>query len=291
MKLLRVGEPGAEVPGVMDAAGAMRSLSGVVDDISGATLTAEGLRELRAIRLDSLPRLAPGRHGPPLTGVGKIVCVGLNYTDHAAESSMAIPTEPVLFFKSTTSICGSHDDVILPPGSEKTDWEVELGVVIGATVRRVPREEALSCVAGYLMVNDLSERAFQLERAGQWVKGKSCDTFGPLGPWLVTRDEIPDAGALPLWLSVNGHRYQNGNTGNMIFDVATLVSYISQFMTLLPGDIISTGTPAGVGLGQKPPRYLKAGDVMELGIEGLGTQRHRIVSAELAGDLLGRGAQ
>ncbi|HEV2268701.1 MAG TPA: fumarylacetoacetate hydrolase family protein [Steroidobacteraceae bacterium] len=279
MKLIRVGEPGAEVPGVLDASGVARSLSGVIDDISGATLKADGLRRLRAANLDLLPCLAPGRYGPPLTGVGKIVCVGLNYSDHAAESSMAIPSEPVLFFKSTTSICGPDDDVLLPPGSEKTDWEVELGVVIGETARTVSRSEALSHVAGYLIVNDLSERAFQLERGGQWVKGKSCDTFGPLGPWLVTRDEIPDVGTLRLWLRVNGHQYQNGSTERMIFDVPTLVSYISHFMTLMPGDIISTGTPAGVGLGLEPPRYLKSGDVMELGVQGLGTQRHRVTAS------------
>ena len=284
MKLIRVGEPGAEVPGVLDAAGVARSLSGVVGDISGATLTTDGLQALGAIDLDSLPPLAPGRHGPPLSGVGKIICVGLNYTDHAAESCMPIPSEPVLFFKSTTSICGPYDDVVLPPGSEKTDWEVELGVLIGESARRVARSEALAHVAGYLIVNDLSERAFQLERGGQWVKGKSCDTFGPLGPWLVTRDEIADAGALQLWLSVNGHRYPNGSTSRMIFDVPTLVSYISHFMTLMPGDIISTGTPAGVGLGLKPPRYLARGDVMELGVEGLGSQRHRIVGSAAPGD-------
>ncbi|MDE2051767.1 MAG: fumarylacetoacetate hydrolase family protein [Gammaproteobacteria bacterium] len=282
MKLLRIGESGAEVPGVLDASGVARSLAGVVPDITGEALTADGLRKLRAIDLESLPHLAPGRYGSPLTGVGKIVCVGLNYTDHAVESAMAIPAEPVLFFKSTTSICGPDDDVVLPPGSEKTDWEVELGVVIGETARRVTRSEALSYVAGYLIVNDLSERAFQLERGGQWVKGKSCDTFGPLGPWIVTRDEITDVGALALWLSVNGRRYQNGSTDKMIFDVPTLVSYISHFMTLIPGDVISTGTPAGVGLGLKPPRYLGPGDVMELGIQGLGTQRHRIVAAPTA---------
>jgi 2,4-diketo-3-deoxy-L-fuconate hydrolase len=279
MKLIRIGGPEAEVPGVLDASGVARSLAGVVADITGETLTADGLRKLRALDLQSLPPLEPGRYGPPLSGVGKIVCVGLNYTDHAAESAMAIPSEPVLFFKSTTSICGPHDDVVLPPGSEKTDWEVELGVVIGETARRVSRSDALSHVAGYLIVNDLSERAYQLERGGQWVKGKSCDTFGPLGPWLVTRDEIADVGTLDLWLSVNGRRYQNGSTGLMIFDVPTLVSYISRFMTLVPGDVISTGTPAGVGLGLKPPRYLGRGDVMELGIQGLGTQRHRIVAA------------
>lgn len=286
MKLLRVGEPGAEVPGVLDASGAARSLAGVIADISGETLTADHLRALRALQVESLPRLAPGRCAPPLGGVGKIICVGLNYTDHAEESAMPIPSEPVLFFKSTTSICGPYDDVVLPPGSEKTDWEVELGVVIGETARRVARSEALSHVAGYLVVNDLSERAYQLERGGQWVKGKSCDTFGPLGPWLVTRDEIADAGALQLWLTVNGQRYQNGNTRRMIFDVPTLVSYISHFMTLMPGDIISTGTPAGVGLGLKPPRYLKAGDVLELGVEGLGAQRHTIVEAAVAREAL-----
>jgi 2-keto-4-pentenoate hydratase/2-oxohepta-3-ene-1,7-dioic acid hydratase in catechol pathway len=280
MKLIRTGPAGAEVPAMLDASGQARSLADVIPDIAGPALTCEGLRRLRALDCNSLPRLAPDRYGPPISDVGKIVCVGLNYMDHAAESSMAIPSEPVLFFKSTTSICGPHDDVVLPPGSEKTDWEVELGVVIGETARRVERSEALEHVAGYLIVNDLSERAFQLERGGQWVKGKSCDSFGPLGPWLVTRDEIAAAGALPLWLDVNGKRYQEGNTRTMIFDVPTLVSYISQFMTLMPGDIISTGTPAGVGLGLKPPRYLKAGDMMELGVGGLGVQCHRVVASQ-----------
>jgi len=263
---------------VLDSSGVARSLSDVIPDISGETLTAPGLRKLRTLDLATLRRLTPGRYGSPLTGVGKIICVGLNYVDHAAESSAPIPSEPILFLKSTTSICGPYDDVVLPAGSEKTDWEVELGVVIGEVARQVNRTEALNYVAGYLIVNDLSERAFQLERGGQWVKGKSCDTFGPLGPWLVTREEIANVGALHLWLTVNGHRYQYGQTDKMIFDVPTLVSYISGFMTLMPGDIISTGTPAGVGLGLKPPRYLKPNDVMELGIGGLGAQRHRIVS-------------
>jgi 2,4-diketo-3-deoxy-L-fuconate hydrolase len=277
MKLIRVGESGSEVPAVLDASGVARSLSDVIPDISGETLSIAGLRKLRTVDLNSLPRLTPGRYGPPLARVGKIVCVGLNYVDHAAESSVAIPSEPILFLKSTTSICGPYDDVVLPAGSVQTDWEVELGVVMGEVARRVNRTEALQYVSGYLIVNDISERAFQLERGGQWVKGKSCDTFGPLGPWLVTWEEIADVCALRLWLTVNGHRYQNGDTGKMIFDVPTLVSYISEFMTLMPGDIISTGTPAGVGLGLKPPRYLKPNDIMELGIDGLGVQRHRIV--------------
>jgi 2,4-diketo-3-deoxy-L-fuconate hydrolase len=209
--------------------------------------------------------------------VGKVICVGLNFRDHAKESGLPLPEQPILFMKATTAICGPNDDVKIPRGSIKTDWEVELGVVIGAVARDVPKERALEFVAGYLVVNDLSERAFQLEHGGQWVKGKSCDTFGPLGPMLVTTDEISDPQTLAMWLEVNGHRYQNGNSADMIFGVAHLVSYISRYMTLMPGDVISTGTPAGVGLGQKPPKYLKAGDIVELGIEGLGRQRQRLV--------------
>lgn len=280
MKLVRFGHAGDEKPGLLDAGGALRDLSGIVDDIAGEVLTQAGLARLRALEASRLPAVAGSpRLGAPVARVGKMICVGLNYADHAAESGQAVPAEPVLFMKATSAIVGAHDDVVMPPGSGKTDWEVELGVVIGDTARRVSRAAALEHVAGYLISNDVSERAYQLERGGQWVKGKGCDTFAPLGPWLVTRDEVPDPQNLAMWLSVNGHRYQDGNTRTMIFDVAALVSYISQFMTLLPGDVISTGTPPGVGLGQKPPVYLRAGDVMELGIAGLGTQRQRVVAA------------
>jgi ureidoglycolate lyase/2,4-diketo-3-deoxy-L-fuconate hydrolase len=251
-----------------------------VNDIAGDVLLPESLAKLAAIDPESLPLVdgAP-RLGACVGKVGKMVCVGLNYSDHAAESNMAIPTEPILFAKWTSAIVGPNDDVEIPPGSEKTDWEVELGVVIGKTARYVSKEDALQHVAGYCIVNDVSERAYQLERGSQWDKGKGCDTFGPTGPWLVTRDEIPDVQALGMWLEVDGKRYQNGNTRTMIFDVATLVSYISQFMSLQPGDVISTGTPPGVGLGQKPPVYLKPGQVMRLGIEGLGEQQQRTIAA------------
>ena len=279
MKLVRVGQSGAEVPGVVDADGKVRSLANVVSDIGGATLTPEGLAIIRARELNDLPELPSDcRLGPPISSVGKIICVGLNYRDHAAESGMAAPNEPVLFFKATSAICGPFDDVVIPTGSRKTDWEVELGVVIGRMAKRVSIDRALDHVGGYLIVNDLSEREAQLERGGQWVKGKSYDTFGPIGPWLVTRDELPNPESLALWLSVNGRRRQHGHTSNMIFSAAALISYISQFMTLMPGDIISTGTPAGVGLGLKPPQYLQRGDQMELGIDHLGTQRHRVIA-------------
>jgi 2-keto-4-pentenoate hydratase/2-oxohepta-3-ene-1,7-dioic acid hydratase in catechol pathway len=280
MKLLRYGAPGQERPGLLDAQGRLRDLSAHVDDIAGAALLPESLARLAALDPAALPLVegAP-RLGACVGRVGKMVCVGLNYSDHAAESGMAVPTEPVLFNKWTSAICGPNDDVEIPPGAEKVDWEVELGVVIGRTARYVAKEQALDHVAGYCVVNDVSERAYQLERGGQWDKGKGCDTFGPTGPWLVTRDEIADVQALGMWLDVDGRRFQNGNTRTMIFDVATLVSYISQFMSLQPGDIISTGTPPGVGLGQKPPVYLKAGQEMRVGIEGLGEQRQRTVPA------------
>lgn len=281
MKLVRFGNVGQEKPGLLDAIGTLRDLTGVVDDIAGEVLTAQGLERMRALDVQRLPAVAgTPRFGAPVGRVGKMVCVGLNYADHAAESGQPVPSEPVLFMKATSAIVGAYDDVVMPPASRKTDWEVELGVVIGDAARRVTRDAALQHVAGYLISNDVSEREYQLERGGQWVKGKGCDSFAPLGPWLVTRDEVPDPQNLALWLSVNGHRYQDGNTRTMIFDVATLVSYISQFLSLLPGDVISTGTPPGVGLGQKPPVYLRAGDVMELGIAGLGTQRQRVVAAE-----------
>lgn len=280
MKLVRYGTAGREKPGMLDAHGALCDLSQVVDDIAGDALTNESLELLRALDPEALLKVegAP-RLGAPVGRVGKIICVGLNYADHAAESGQPVPEQPVIFMKATSAIVGAFDDVVMPRGATKVDWEVELGVVIGDAARDVPRETALDHVAGYLIVNDVSERAFQFDHGGQWVKGKSCDTFAPLGPWLVTRDGIPDPQNLAMWLSVNGHRYQDGNTRTMVFDVAALVSHISRYMTLEPGDVISTGTPPGVGLGQKPPVYLKPGDVMELGIEGLGEQRQRVAAA------------
>jgi 2,4-diketo-3-deoxy-L-fuconate hydrolase len=281
MKLTRVGAQGAERPALIDDKGKLRDLSGVVTDIAGNVLNRKSLESLRRLDINSLPLLPQGtRFGAAVGQVGKMVCVGLNFKDHAKESGMAFPEQPILFMKATTAICGPNDDVIIPWGSKKTDWEVELGVVIGDVARRVPEERALDYVAGYLVVNDLSEREFQLEQGGQWVKGKSCDTFGPIGPMVVTTDEIPHPQMLSMWLEVNGRRYQNGSTADMIFGVAHLVSYISRYMTLMPGDIISTGTPAGVGLGQRPPTYLKAGDVVELGIDGLGRQRQQLVAAQ-----------
>jgi len=271
MKLLRFGNRGQEKPAALDSEGQIRDLSGVVADIAGAALLPDSLEGLRQIDLHTLPLVAGSpRLGPCIGSVGKFLCIGLNYSDHAAESSMAVPAEPVLFMKATSAICGPNDNVVIPRGSQKTDWEVELGVVIGKETRYVREEDALSHVAGYCVVNDLSERAFQLEGTGQWVKGKSADTFGPIGPWLVTADEVPDPQSLRLWLDVDGHRYQNGSTSTMVFGVAHLVGYLSRFMSLQPGDIISTGTPPGVGLGQKPPTYLRAGNVLMLGIEGLG---------------------
>lgn len=280
MKLVRYGAFGCEKPGIVDSHGAVRDLSGMIDDIAGETLTRAGLEKLRAINIGSLPKVADvTRYGAAVGRVGKMICVGLNYADHAAESGMPIPDVPVIFMKATTSIVGANDDIVVPRCAEKVDWEVELGVVIGDVTRDVSKETALDYVAGYLVVNDVSERAFQMEHGGQWVKGKSCDTFGPIGPYLVTRDEVPDAQNLAMWLEVNGHRYQDGNTKTMLFDVAYLVSHISRYMTLMPGDVISTGTPPGVGLGQKPPVYLKPGDVVELGVTGLGTQRQRVIAA------------
>ena len=280
MKLMRVGAPGRERPALKAADGTLRDLAGIVADIAGETLTARGLEALRVIDPGQLPPLpAAMRIGPPVAKVGKMICVGLNFADHAAESGMSIPELPIIFMKATTAIVGANDEIRIPRGSQKTDWEVELGVVIGDPARDVSPAQALEHVAGYLVVHDVSERAFQLEHGGQWVKGKSCDTFGPLGPWLVTRDEIPDPQKLSLWLEVNGHRYQDGSTRTMIFDVAYLVSHISRYMTLMPGDIISTGTPPGVGMGQKPQVFMRPGDVVELGIEGLGRQRQQVVGA------------
>lgn len=279
MKLLRYGSVGAERPGMLDAKGEIRDLSRVVSDIAGAALLPESLEKLKRIDPETLP-IVGGRPrlGPCVGAVGKFICIGLNYSDHAAESDMAVPKEPVIFTKATSAITGPNDNVVMPRGSKKTDWEVELGVVIGKEAKYVEESVALSYVAGYCVVNDLSERAFQLEGTGQWVKGKSADTFGPIGPWLVTRDEIGDPQNLRLWLEVDGHRYQDGSTKTMIFGVAQLVSYVSQFMSLQPGDILSTGTPPGVGLGQKPPVYLRAGNVITLGIEGLGEQRQTVVA-------------
>ena len=281
MKLLRFGPRGQERPGLIDPQGRLRDLSAHVPDIAGETLSPASLARLAALDPSTLPAV-PGepRIGPCVGRIGKVVCVGLNYSDHAAESNLPVPTEPVLFLKATSAICGPNDDVEIPPGAEKVDWEVELGVVIGKVARHVSKADALDHVAGYCIVNDVSERAYQLERGGQWDKGKGCDTFGPIGPWLVTRDEVPDAQSLSMRLDVDGKRYQNGSTGTMIFDVPTLVSYISRFMSLQPGDVISTGTPPGVGLGQKPPLYLKAGQTMNLSIAGLGEQRQRTVAAQ-----------
>jgi len=278
MKLLRHGEPGAEKPGMIDDAGALRDLSGHVADIGGATLSDDGLAKLRAIDPASLPLVADGtRLGPCVAGTGKFICIGLNYADHAAESGMAVPPEPVIFMKATSAICGPNDPIIIPRGSEKTDWEVELAVIIGKRAKYVSEADALDYVAGYAVTNDVSERAFQIERAGQWTKGKSCDNYGQIGPWLVTRDEVADPQNLPMWLTVNGQKMQNGSTKTMVYGVAHVVAYLSQFMSLHPGDVISTGTPPGVGMGQKPPRYLRAGDVVELGIEGLGRQRQDVI--------------
>ncbi len=283
MKLIRYGRKGLEKPGLVDAQGHVRDLMGVLPDINATTLMPESLARLAKLPAEALPVVPePGRIGVPWSGCGKFVGVGLNYADHAAESGLPVPAEPVLFMKTTSSMMGCNDAVVLPQGSLKSDWEVELGVVIGSTARYVDEANALSCVAGYCVVNDLSEREYQLERGGQWDKGKGCDTFGPVGPWLVTRDEVPDPQSLALWLELNGRRIQNGSTRTMVFGVATLVSYISRFMTLYPGDLITTGTPPGVGLGHKPPLYLKPGDEMRLGIDGLGEQRQRVFAWDQA---------
>lgn len=280
MKLLRVGEPGRERPALLDAHGELRDLSGVVPDIDPAWLAEGGIDRLRDVKTDELPLIRDSRRiGCPVRSIGKYVCVGLNYRDHAAESGMPIPAEPILFMKATSAIIGPNDDVLLPPGSEKTDWEVELAIIVGRRARRVPLAGAMDHVAGYCVANDVSERAYQLERGGQWDKGKGCDSFGPLGPWLVTRDEVPEPHGLSMWLDVNGERRQNSSTRMMIFDVPFLVHYISQFMTLEAGDVISTGTPPGVGMGLKPPRFLRPGDVMTLGIEQLGEQRQSVCAS------------
>lgn len=275
MKLMRYGTKGNEKPALIDSANHIRDLSGVLPDITAQTLSPTQLARLAALDTNALPVMEnPGRIAPPYHGMGKFICVGLNYADHAAESGLPVPAEPILFMKANSAVIGCNDPVVLPQGSVKTDWEVELGVVIGVTARYVPESDALRHVAGYCVVNDVSEREYQIERGGQWDKGKCCDTFGPIGPWLVTADEIPDPQNLDMWLEVNGKRFQHGNTKTMVFGVASLISYISRFMTLYPGDIISTGTPPGVGMGQKPaPVYLKPGDTMRLGIQGLGEQQ------------------
>lgn len=280
MKLLRHGNPGVEKPGLMDDSGTIRDLSGHIADVSGPVLSDSGLAQIASIDPGSLPMVAPDtRIGPCVGQVGKFICIGLNYADHAAESGMALPEEPVIFFKATSSIIGPDDTVEIPRNSVKTDWEVELGVVIGKLTKYVSEAEALDHVAGYCVVNDLSERDFQLHRSGQWVKGKSADTFGPIGPWLVTRDEVPDPQDLEMYLEVNGHRYQDGSTRTMHFNVARVVSHLSQFMSLQAGDVISTGTPPGVGMGQSPETYLAPGDLMELGIKGLGVQRQKVIAS------------
>ncbi|WP_457392868.1 ureidoglycolate lyase [Roseateles sp. P5_E1] len=284
MKLLRYGPVGQERPGLLDDNGRVRDLSGLVDDVAGDVLTPAALERLRAVDASSLP-LVEGtpqqdlRLGPCVGRVGKFICIGLNYADHAAESGLAVPTEPVVFAKWTSAICGPDDAVQIPRGSLKTDWEVELGVVIGEGGRYIEEADAMKHVAGYCVVNDVSEREWQLERGTQWDKGKGCDTFGPIGPWLVTADEVADPQQLDLWLEIDGRRFQNGNTRTMVFGVAQIVSYLSKFMSLQPGDIISTGTPPGVGLGQKPPLYLKPGQTMRLGIQGLGVQTQKTVAA------------
>ncbi len=278
MRLLRIGDSGAEKPAVLDADGHVRDLSSVISDITGNQLDEANLVRLAGLDLSNYPILDPTmRIGPCVSGIGKFICIGLNYADHAAETGAEVPDEPVVFNKWTSAICGPNDAIIKPRGSTKLDWEVELGVVIGKTCRYVSREQAASHIAGYCVINDVSERNFQLERGGQWDKGKGCDSFGPIGPWLVTRDSVADINNLSIWLEVNGVRHQNGNTRTMIFKVDQIVSYLSQFMSLQPGDVISTGTPPGVGLGLTPPSYLEVGDEVRLGIEGLGEQRQTVI--------------
>lgn len=280
MKLLRYGQPGAERPALVDAQGNLRDLSDAIDDLAGSALSPASLDKLRQLNVDALPKVAgTPRIGACVGNVGKFICIGLNYADHAAETGAEIPKEPVIFSKWTSAIVGPNDAIEIPRDSVKTDWEVELGVVIGKGGRYISEVDALSHVAGYCVINDVSEREFQIERGGTWDKGKGCDTFGPLGPWLVTTDEIPDANQLSMWLEVDGKRYQNGNTNTMIFKVPEIISYLSRFMSLQPGDVISTGTPPGVGMGQKPPVYLRAGQQIRLGIEGLGEQRQTTIQA------------
>lgn len=279
MKLLRFGPDGTEKPGILDADGIARDLSGIVPDIAGAVLSDVGMQAIRDADLSALPVVpADTRLGPCVAGTGKFICIGLNYADHAAESGLDVPPEPVIFMKATSAICGPNDPIIIPRGSEKTDWEVELAVIIGKRAKYVSEADALDYVAGYAVTNDVSERAFQIERAGQWTKGKSCDNYGQIGPWLVTRDEVADPKNMLMWLTVNGKKMQDGSTKTMVYGVAHVVSYLSQFMSLHPGDVISTGTPPGVGMGQKPQQYLRPGDVVELGIEGLGKQRQDVIA-------------
>ena len=279
MKLLRHGPQGAEKPGLLHTDGTIRDLSGLVPDIGGAVISDVGLAMLRGIDAATLPVVdAATRLGPCVAGTGKFICIGLNYSDHAAETGAKVPPEPIIFMKATSAIVGANDPIIIPRTSEKTDWEVELAVIIGKTAKYVSEADAMDYVAGYAVANDVSERAFQTERSGQWTKGKSCDNFGQIGPWLVTRDEVADPQDLAMWLTVNGISRQNGSTQTMVYGVKFLVSYLSQFMSLHPGDVISTGTPPGVGLGLKPPQFLKAGDVVELGIAGLGQQRQDVIS-------------
>ena len=285
MKLVRYGTPGAEKPGLLDASGAVRDLSGIVPDIAGATLEPEGIAKLKALDPESLPRVdgTPQkdlRLGACVGGIGKYVCIGLNYADHAEEAGMPIPEEPIIFNKWTSAVVGPNDPIQIPRGSTKTDWEVELGVVIGKPGAYIDEADAMDHVAGFCVINDVSEREYQLERAGTWDKGKGCDTFGPTGPWLVTPDEIADVDALDMWLDVDGQRMQAGSTATLIFKVPFLIAYCSQFMSLQPGDVISTGTPPGVGMGFTPPRYLKGGEVVSLGIEGLGEQASPVLPAQ-----------
>jgi 2-keto-4-pentenoate hydratase/2-oxohepta-3-ene-1,7-dioic acid hydratase in catechol pathway len=279
MKFLRYGAPGEEKPGILDADGSVRDISAHLPDLAGAALDPARLAVLSRLDPASLPKVdGSPRLGPCVGGTGKFICIGLNYSDHAEETGATVPPEPIIFMKATSAIVGPDDDIVIPRGSEKTDWEVELGIVIGRKAKHVSEADALDYVAGYCTLHDVSERAFQTERSGQWTKGKSCDTFGPTGPWLVTKDEVPEPQNLKMWLKVNGETMQDGSSRTMIYGVAYLVSYLSQFMSLMPGDIISTGTPPGVGMGMKPPRYLKAGDVVELGIEGLGEQKQKVVA-------------
>ena len=279
MKLLRFGEAGSEKPGIMDTNGTIRDLSSVVTDIAGDALSDEGMTRIAAIDPTTLPSVdADTRLGPCVTGTGKFICIGLNYADHAAEAGLDLPPEPVIFMKATSAICGPNDPIVIPRGSTKTDWEVELAVVIGKRTKYVTQANAMDYVAGFAITNDVSERSFQNERAGQWTKGKSCDNFGQIGPWLVTRDEILDPQNLSMWLTVNGQMMQNGSTKTMVYGVANVVSYLSNFMSLQPGDVISTGTPPGVGMGRNPQQYLLPGDVVELGIEGLGRQRQNVIA-------------
>ena len=279
MKLLRFGEAGVEKPGIMDTNGTIRDLSSVLTDIAGDALSDEGITRIAAIDPTTLPSVdADTRLGPCVAGTGKFICIGLNYADHAAEAGLDLPPEPVIFMKATSAICGPNDPIVIPRGSTKTDWEVELAVIIGKRAKYVTQAEAMDYIAGFAITNDVSERSFQNERAGQWTKGKSCDNFGQIGPWLVTRDEILDPQNLSMWLTVNGQMMQNGSTKTMVYSVANVVSYLSNFMSLQPGDVISTGTPPGVGMGLNPQQYLLPGDVVELGIEGLGRQRQNVIA-------------